>query len=81
MVRILFVSLETVADNQVFSVYLGNIPADVILEDIWINGKQLQMSEKLDYSVKHSVHNNGSKAYQLQLPFKDSVVQQMVRIG
>lgn len=81
MAPILFVSLETVADNQVFSVYLGNIPVDVILEDIWVNGKQLKMSEKLRYSIKYSVHNNGSKAYQLQLPFKDSVVQQMVRIG
>lgn len=81
MIRILFVSLETVADNQVFQVYLGNIPVDVILEDVWINGKQLQMSEKLNYSVKYSVQNNGSKAYQLQLPFKDPVVQQMVRIG
>ncbi|XP_011610134.2 uncharacterized protein isoform X1 [Takifugu rubripes] len=68
---------QTVADNQVFSVYLGNIPVDVVLEDLWINGKQLQMSEKLGYSIKYSVHNNGSKAYQLQLPFKDSVVQQM----
>lgn len=73
--------LETVAEDQVFSVYLGNIPVDVILEDIWTNGKQLKMSEKLGYSLRHVVHSNGSKAYELRLPFEDSVVQQMVRIG
>lgn len=62
-----------------FSLYLGNIPADVILEDVWINGKQLKMSEKLSYSISPLVHSNGSRAYELRLPFEDPVVQRTVR--
>lgn len=62
-----------------FSVYLGNIPADVVLKDVWINGKQLKMSEKLSYSISPLVHSNGSRAYELRLPFEDPTVQRTVR--
>lgn len=62
-----------------FSIYLGNIPADVVLTDVWINGKQLKMSEKLSYRISPLVHSNGSQAYELQLPFEDPNVQQTVR--
>lgn len=64
-----------------FSVYLGNIPADVMLEDIWINGKQLMMSTSAErgYSISPVVHANGSRAYTLQLPFEDAIVNWMVR--
>lgn len=75
----LFVSLDTVVDDQVFSIYLGNIPADVVLEDVWINGKKLEMAEKLSYSISPLVHSNGSRAYQLRLPFEDPIVQRTVR--
>lgn len=74
-------SLETIVDDQMFSVYLGNIPADVILEDVWINGKQLKMSEKLSSNISPIVHSNGSQAYELRLPFEDPIVQQTVREG
>lgn len=66
-------------EEQTFSVYLGNIPADVVLEDVWMNGKQLKMSETRSYSITPVVHSNGSRAYQLRLPFQDPAVQQMVR--
>lgn len=59
--------------------YLGNVPADVVLEDVWINGKQLKMAETRSYSVTPVVHGNGSRAYQLLLPFQDPAVQQTVR--
>lgn len=76
-----FLPVETTSDDQVFSVYLGNIPADVLLEEVQINGKQLMMSEGvgLGYSISPIVHINGSRAYELRLPFEDTLVYRMVR--
>lgn len=63
-----------------FSVYLGNIPADVVLEEVRINGQQLMMSESAErgYGISPVVHANGSRAYGLRLPFEDVVVHWMV---
>lgn len=68
----------TVTDDQAFSVYLGNVPADVVLEDVWANGKQLGTSERRGYSVSPVVHGNGSRGYELRLSFEDPSVQQTV---
>ncbi|XP_073348720.1 uncharacterized protein [Pagrus major] len=70
---------QTTSDNQVFSVYLGNIPADVLLEEVQINGKQLMMSEGVGwgYSISPIIHINGSRAYELRLPFEDTLVYRM----
>ena len=77
----IFSPVETMMDNQVFSVYLGNIPADVLLEDVHINEKQLMMSESTErgYSITPVVYVNGSRAYELRLPFEDEIVHWMVR--
>uniref|UniRef100_A0A8C4E9V1 ZP domain-containing protein n=1 Tax=Dicentrarchus labrax TaxID=13489 RepID=A0A8C4E9V1_DICLA len=74
-----FLLVETISDDQVFSVYLGNIPADVLLEEVRINGKQLLMSESADrgYSISSFVHINGTPAYKLRLPFEDAIVHWM----
>lgn len=74
-------SAETNSDDQAFSVYLGNIPHDVIIEDISINGKQLIISESAErgYNISPIVHANGSQAFELQLPFEDSIVHWTVR--
>ncbi|XP_047184611.1 uncharacterized protein LOC118290500 isoform X2 [Scophthalmus maximus] len=61
---------ETISDDDAFSIYLGNIPADVILEEVWINRKQLMTSE----SINPVAHVNGSRAYKLRLPFDDAIV-------
>lgn len=64
-----------------FSIYLGNIPADVFLEEVLINGKQLLVSgePKLGLSIRPVVHLNGSRGYELQLPFDDPAVRWTVR--
>lgn len=78
---LLFVPVETMSDEQVFRVYLGNIPVDVLLEEVWINGKQLMSeSAEWDSSVSPVVHINGSRGYELQLPFEDTIVHWMVRV-
>lgn len=76
---LLFLPIETVSDDRAFSIHLGNIPADVILEEVRINGKQLMMSESAErgYSIS-PVNINGSQAYKLRLPFEDAVVHSMV---
>ncbi|XP_029903440.1 uncharacterized protein LOC115356423 isoform X2 [Myripristis murdjan] len=71
---------QTVSDDHQFSVYLGNIPADVALEEVKVNGKQLwtaEAAEERSHSVGHVVHTNGSHAYTLRVPFEDAVVHRM----
>ncbi|XP_042358817.1 uncharacterized protein LOC121955093 [Plectropomus leopardus] len=70
---------QTVSDNEAFSVLLGNIPADVMLEEVRINRKQLMMSESAGrgYSVRPVIYANGSRAYELRLPFEDAAVHWM----
>lgn len=77
----MFLLVETISDDQVFSVYLGNIPGDVILEEVWINRKQLMMAKSVERGISISpvVHVNGSQAYKLRLPFEDAVVHWTVR--
>ncbi|MEQ2210049.1 hypothetical protein XENOCAPTIV_007753, partial [Xenoophorus captivus] len=72
---VVFLSAETISDHQEFTVYLGNIPTNVILEEIWINGQRLLMLGKPQQglSISPIVHVNSSQAYELQLPFNDPV--------
>ncbi|CAB1452268.1 unnamed protein product [Pleuronectes platessa] len=67
---------KTRTDDEAFSVYLGNIPADVVLEEVWINGKQRRMGGGVERGVSISPvsHVNGSRAYDLRLPFEDADV-------
>ncbi|KAM6915063.1 uncharacterized protein FYW49_009952 [Xenentodon cancila] len=68
---------RTISEHQLFDVYLGNIPANVVLEDVKINGKLLLISGRPQpsLSVSPTVHVNGSRAYELQLPFNDAAVR------
>uniref|UniRef100_A0A3P8TN29 ZP domain-containing protein n=1 Tax=Amphiprion percula TaxID=161767 RepID=A0A3P8TN29_AMPPE len=71
---------KTVDGGKEFNVYLGNIPTDVILEDVWINGKRLPMSEtsQQGFNISPVVHTNGSRSYEFRLPFEDENVHWMV---
>ncbi|KAA8578134.1 hypothetical protein FQN60_007020 [Etheostoma spectabile] len=68
---------KTVSDDRVFSVYLGNIPADVTMEDVHINGNQMEMTQstKGGFSIRPVLHANGSRAYELRLPFQNPAVR------
>lgn len=74
-------SAVTTSDRQMFNVYLGNIPADVILEDVKINGKLMMISGKTQpgLSITPLVYVNGSQAYELQLPFDNAIVHWTVK--
>nr|XP_043904737.1 uncharacterized protein LOC122783871 isoform X2 [Solea senegalensis] len=72
--RPLFTLHQTDAHFQLFSVYLGNVPADVILQEVWINRKQLMLEDAERIIITPVLHTNGSRAYELQLPFEDAAV-------
>lgn len=78
----LCVPAETNTHEQVFSVYLGNIPHDVTVEEVWVNLKPLLLSEGTEgggYSFNPVVHTNGSRAFELRLPFLHDAVRLTVR--
>ncbi|XP_061669020.1 uncharacterized protein LOC133496926 isoform X2 [Syngnathoides biaculeatus] len=68
---------QTDSDEGLFRIYLGNIPSDVILEEVTVNRKQM-LAEATEggFVVSPVVHLNGSRAYELQLPFSDAVVHE-----
>lgn len=79
--NVTFPPVETAGDAAVFSIYLGNIPSDVILEEVRVNEVQVPMEPtEGGFSVTPIVHLNGSRAYQLQLPFSNAAVQRTVRL-
>ncbi|XP_024146198.1 uncharacterized protein LOC112157602 isoform X2 [Oryzias melastigma] len=75
--RVPFILNKTISEQQMFSIYLGNIPADVFLEEVRINGKQLLVSgePRPGLGIRPVVHLNGSRGYELQLAFDDPVVR------
>lgn len=73
----------TNTNGQVFIVYLGNIPHDVTVEEVWVNLEPLLLSEggkDGGYSFTSVAHTNGSRAFELRLPFLHNAVQLTVRI-
>lgn len=78
----LSLAIDTVSEDTAFSLYLGNIPEDVVLGEVWINGKRLMLaSSERGVSVTLVTHVNGSRAYKLRLPFEDTDVLWKVRTG
>ncbi|XP_028994635.1 uncharacterized protein LOC114848361 [Betta splendens] len=74
--------LPVVAENQTdpekraFSVYLGDLPEDVELMAVQINGHELTMptSNTSTYTITRVVHPNSTHGYSLKVPFNDPVV-------
>lgn len=78
----LCVPAETNTHDQVFIVYLGNIPHDVTVEEVWVNLEPLLLSggrRDEGYSFTSVVHSNGSRAFELRLPFLHDAVRLTVR--
>ncbi|XP_077594971.1 uncharacterized protein LOC144211506 isoform X2 [Stigmatopora nigra] len=61
-------------DDQMFSIYLGNVPSDVILAEVAVNERRL-LTEATALTLAPFVHPNGSRAYQIRLPFSEPVVR------
>lgn len=77
------VPTETRSQDQEFSVYLGNVPQDVIVEKVWVFGELLLLTSEggkdEGASITPVVHTNGSRAFQLRLSFDHDHVRWTVR--
>uniref|UniRef100_A0A672HJU2 Uncharacterized protein n=1 Tax=Salarias fasciatus TaxID=181472 RepID=A0A672HJU2_SALFA len=69
---------KTVDGQQGFRVSLENVPDDVVLEEVWINGNLMAESPEPGFRVRPVLHANGSRGYELQLPFEDPAVRREV---
>lgn len=65
---------ETVDEQGGFVISLENVPADVVLEEVWINGNLMSETPEGGFRLRPVLRANGSQAYELQLPFEDPVV-------
>ncbi|KAI1898827.1 hypothetical protein AGOR_G00076360 [Albula goreensis] len=77
--RVPFTIDQTVLEEYTFSVYLGNIPHDVDLTAVNLNGEPFTVSEAIvsGYSITKVSHPNGTHGYVLRVPFEEPFVQKM----
>lgn len=74
---------RTILEEQHFTTYLGNIPQDVQLISVELNGHQFQAPFQNDstFTVAEVVHPNNTKGYTLTVPFYSSLVTQQFSKG
>ena len=67
-----------------FTVYLGNVPADVVLVALTLNG--IESTEPFtnyiynSHTITEDVHDNNTHCYTLKVPFDDPVVTTQVKV-
>lgn len=63
-----------------FLVYLGDIPEDVALVAVSLNGQEFSLEEIMtECTITAVVHTNNTHGYTLKVPFDHSVVVQQVK--
>lgn len=71
---------ETLSEERMFLVYLGDIPEDVALVAVSLNGREFSLREIMtDFTLAADVHTNNTHGYTLKVPFDHSVVIQQVK--
>ena len=77
-----YFTTETVLEEFVFTVYLGDFPLDVELVAMMLNGESFSVSEAFQsgYKISKIPHPNGTHAYVLKVPFEDRIVLKVVCI-
>ncbi|KAJ8269990.1 hypothetical protein GJAV_G00109050 [Gymnothorax javanicus] len=70
---------QTVPEEYVFTVYLGDFPWDVELVAVALSGESYTVSEAIQsgYAISMVRHPNGTHGYVLKVPFEDPVVLRM----
>lgn len=76
----LTVENQTVLGDRVFRVYLGDVPEDVVLAAVYLNGQEYPISftDTSTHNFIETVHPNNSHGFTLEVPFDDPVVLQKV---
>lgn len=66
-----------------FTVYLRDIPADVQLTAIYLNGHECTASLRnaSTHTITEVLHPNDTRCYILKVPFDDSVVIKQVKVS
>ncbi|XP_059210796.1 uncharacterized protein LOC131989561 [Centropristis striata] len=74
--RPVFTENRTVPDELTFTVYLGDIPDDVALTSVNLNGHEckLPFRNTSGHTITKVVHPNNTHGYTLKVPFDDPVV-------
>ncbi|XP_005751610.1 uncharacterized protein LOC102201106 [Pundamilia nyererei] len=73
-----FTRNQTVLEEQMFTIYLGDVPEDVMLVSIQLNERDftLPFTNTSTYKVTEVLHPNGTHGYTLKVLFHDPVVKQ-----
>nr|XP_040036087.1 zona pellucida protein AX 4 [Gasterosteus aculeatus aculeatus] len=80
----IFTTNRTSVAERAFTVYLGNIPEDVQLLAVRLNGQEFAVpfSNTSAYSLTKVVHPNNTCGFTLRVPFEDPlVVQKFVQVA
>ncbi|XP_026122610.1 zona pellucida protein AX 4 isoform X13 [Carassius auratus] len=75
---------QTNLEERVFHVYLGNIPSDVELVSVELNGQEISVltAAQMGYSISRVSEGNATSAYIIRVPFEDQfVAKQYVSAG
>ncbi|KAJ8410381.1 hypothetical protein AAFF_G00203620 [Aldrovandia affinis] len=70
---------QTVLEEFVFTMYLGNFPSDVELVTVKLNGETFSVAKAFQsgYTITEVPHPNGTHAYALKVPFEDPIIPRM----
>ncbi|XP_074555235.1 uncharacterized protein LOC141811183 [Halichoeres trimaculatus] len=74
--RPLYTENRTVQEELTFTVYLGDVPEDVVLASVHLNGQEFTVPfpNTSNHTITQVVHPNNTHGYTLKVPFDDPVV-------
>ncbi|XP_032365436.1 uncharacterized protein LOC116680919 [Etheostoma spectabile] len=77
----IFTENRTVSEERVFTVYLGDIPKDVELVAVNLNGQDFTVpfTNTSSHNIEKVVVPNHTHGYILKVPFEDPVMQQIIK--
>ncbi|XP_074479924.1 uncharacterized protein LOC141760758 [Sebastes fasciatus] len=75
---VVFTENRTVPEERTFTVYLGDVPEDVELAAVRLNGYEctVPFTDTSSHTITKVVHPNNIHGYTLKVPFDDPVVMQ-----
>ncbi|XP_070786321.1 uncharacterized protein [Enoplosus armatus] len=73
-----FTENHTVLEERTFAVYLGDVPDDVALAAVHLNGQEFTVpfTNTSSHTITEVVHPNNTHGYTLKVPFDDPVIVQ-----
>ncbi|XP_033465018.2 uncharacterized protein LOC117245646 [Epinephelus lanceolatus] len=76
--RPVFTENRTVLEEHTFVVYLGDVPEDVELASVNLNGQEftVPLTNTSSHTITKVVHPNSTHGYTLKVPFDDPVVEE-----